>query len=354
MPYSELPTSYTLYKLWIEEKKKEGKANHLKKLQACCSNPIDFYTFFIKEFTGMDSIMASRCYAEKAWYKVGCPYYNIHPNFISKLCNCNLSKIPASLFKMPHELESIHVRFKDFHSEFAYSSSKTNNLRWATSILVYEIPENEYSKRTISISLDMLMNQNDIGKSLNIYELRTQKKDDRSLCIFNIVLEKNQSLQDAIKIAISKQCDKKGMSLPSDSKYEIFIKNVLSLCSTIGFLSDNPTICEPDILAADRHLIEKSNPQELEALHQKAKNKRKYGWNIGTDRMFVGPQPFQLANKSQAAEGKEREYAHIRAGHPHAVRYGKGKELVKIMWFVPLTVRPDLPFKIEQQTQTTL
>ena len=354
MPYSELGTAYIVYKKLLEKKKKEPDVDH-KKLAGFTLDAMDFYTKYIPRFAKTDPTMACRCIAEQAWYRTGCPYYNIHSNFIAKLCKCNLSKIPASLFRMPHGLESVHVRFKDLHPEFKYTEAREEKTLWASSVLVYEIPAYSDTRRTISMTIDMLENQSDIGKVFNLEQFKIEEKlGARSLCVFNITLENKETLQDSIDIAINRKRPAKDMLLIENSSYKDLVKNVLSLCSTIGFLSDNPTICEPDILTADKHLIEKSNAQELEVLHQKARDKRKYGWNIGTDRMFLGPQPFQLANKSQALEGRELEYAHIRAGHPHAVRYGKGKELVKIMWFVPLTVRPDLPFKIEQQTQTTL
>jgi hypothetical protein len=353
MPYSELATCYKVYKQQVEEKKKD-KSYNLKKLASIDLDVETFYKKFLDQVIKTDSTQAFRCVSEASWYKNGCPYYNIHPSFVSKLCKCDLSKIPSSLFKMPHGLHSIHIRFKELHPELVYSNIDSKDL-YGTSILVCEMSESQSKKRVISVSLDLMSNSEEIGKGFDIKKYKLEEDNDcRSLFVFNIMLAENETLNDGINNAIDKNILNRNVSQSIVNSFKKLSKNVLSLCSTIGFLSDNPTICEPDILAADRHLIEKSNPQELEALHQKAKNKRKYGWNIGTDRMFVGPQPFQLANKSQAAEGKEREYAHIRAGHPHAVRYGKGKELVKIMWFVPLTVRPDLPFKIEQQTQPTL
>lgn len=49
--------------------------------------------------------------------------------------------------------------------------------------------------------------------------------------------------------------------------------------------------------------------------------------------------------RSNNLTGRELEYAHIRAGHPHLVRYGEAKKLVKMMWYTPTHVRPDRPFR---------
>ena len=77
---------------------------------------------------------------------------------------------------------------------------------------------------------------------------------------------------------------------------------------------------------------------------EKARKKGKFGFNVGTDLMFIGERQFQQQKNSEET-GRELEYAHIRAGHPHAVRYGEKKKMVKIVWYVPTTVRSDLPFK---------
>ena len=343
MPYQELLTEYSNYKYIYGKKALPSE---------------DYYSYALQEIennsnpSGRESAAYFKTLGESYWYKNKCPYYNIHTNLVSRLCSSDLSKIPSNLFKLPHGLNSVHLKFKDPHAELGFILPPNYDEK----IFVSSIIVNEYIATG--------------NKRRAIFVLHFQsiiKSRPQPTVVFTVLLAEENTLEDAIESCISKlntdflarnlevEEDTKSIHLSHmKTNFTPFVKNILKLSCTIGFLADNTTICEPDILNSDKHLIENASPEEREALHQKAKNKRKYGWNIGTDRMFVGPQPFQLANKSQAAEGKEREYAHIRAGHPHAVRYGKGKELVKIMWFVPLTVRPDLPFKIEQQTQNTL
>ena len=336
MPYQELATEYYQYK------RHHGK-NAL--------SHSDFYKWRTKliaekAMTDKDGAAYYKHRGEANWYKTGCPYYNIHPNMIAKLCTANLSKIPSNLFKIPHGLETVHIKFKDPYKELAcILPPNYNDTVYLSSIVVSDyVMKSDGTKRAVFI--------------LHFYNPLISKPID--IVTFVVRLNEHASLEDAIQHTLNKISPSSFVENTMDQEevekhigtlkesFKPLLKNVLKLSCTIGFLADNTSICEPDVLNSDKHLVENASPEEREALHQKARDKRKYGWNIGTDRMFLGPQPFQLANKSQALDGRELEYAHIRAGHPHAVRYGKGRELVKIMWFVPLTVRPDLPFKIEQ------
>lgn len=124
--------------------------------------------------------------------------------------------------------------------------------------------------------------------------------------------------------------------------------NALRIAVTIGFLANsNSDLVEYDVLAKFRNDFEKGTPERRAQIIEKSKKRGKNGYNVGNDLMFLGSRGFQNRPASELT-GRELEYAHIRDGHPHAVRYGKGKELVKIMWFQPTVVRPDLPFKQEE------
>ena len=128
--------------------------------------------------------------------------------------------------------------------------------------------------------------------------------------------------------------------------YHEMLANVLRLCVTIGFLSDNPTICEEDVLSKDRSEFEKTTDENRKKqLIARAQRKGKVGYNIGNDLIFLAGARPKGERRQGTLTGRELDYAHIRGGHPHAVRYGSNKDLVKIMWFIPTTVREDLPFK---------
>ena len=285
--------------------------------------------------------------AEMMWLEDGQPYYNIHPKLVSQLCRTDLSKIPAVLFKMPHGLRVVHVRFAEEHSEFFDSEDTVHSflmsLEDSENVL---LPKKEAGEWRFGKRVSLIL---EFGKKRDGFPLQEE---------FGLELFEDQTFDEAI--ASTKSLLRKEGMIGMDGKeldinkallrYETGVfENLLRLAITIGFLADNPAICEADVLNEDREKFRVGDDEQRQLIAERAKRRRKYGFNIGTDLMFVGERP--MSTRQNAAEtGRELEYAHIRAGHPHAVRYGEGKKLVKIMWYVPLTVRADLPFKSETPT----
>ena len=92
-----------------------------------------------------------------------------------------------------------------------------------------------------------------------------------------------------------------------------------------------------------RDQYERGDQAKRDQIVARSRRRGKNGYQVGTDIMFLGEKG--LRSQGGSGEGRELSYAHIRSGHPHAVRYGPGKKLVKIAWYRSTTVRPDLPFK---------
>lgn len=277
-------------------------------------------------------IQPVRLLAEDEWKKEGNHYYNIHPRLVSKLCKVDLSKIPSNLFKMPHGLPCVNIRFTQQHDEFTvyeeqrsdFTAQLSNTTGTAAAgSFVHSVLMREYMINGIKAIL-FIMDFNQFTR-LNqpIYS------------IFQITPNPDKSMQDCIDETKGK------VRSPS---FNNMIDNVIRLSVTIGFLSNNPSICEADVLENDRTEFSQSNDDRREFIASRARRRGKHGYNVGTDLMFLGERPISSRQSSEAT-GRELEYAHIRSGHPHAVRYGEGKKLVKIMWYVPTTVRPDLKFK---------
>ena len=83
------------------------------------------------------------------------------------------------------------------------------------------------------------------------------------------------------------------------------------------------------------HLVERPFPVTL--VDRLAERRRATEVAVG--------QELDLAHTElRPGEGRERTHAHIRSGHFHAVRCGEGRKNVKVKWFRPTVVRPDLPF----------
>jgi len=291
-------------------------------------------------------IPTHRLYAENVWVSDGSPYYNIHPNLVSRLCKVDMSKIPSTLLQTPHNLRAVNIRFGDKHDEFTMTDRVHTDFVARLSNTSGTTPVGAFVHSVLMLDL------RDIGRR-PMATFNSRREGTRSVLflmdfdvytrlgqpiysMFSIMPKEGMSLEEAIGHA-------KGVGR-SDS-YIGMIENIMRLCVSIGFLADNPSICEPDILSADRSDFQRANEDRKQFLITRARRKGKNGFNIGTDIMFLGERPMGERRQTSELTGRELEYAHIRAGHPHLVRYGEGKKLVKVMWYVPTTVRPDKPFK---------
>lgn len=110
-----------------------------------------------------------------------------------------------------------------------------------------------------------------------------------------------------------------------------------------GTNSPQDNLLQFDVLAKDRRTFEAADEEGQERLISRARRRGKHGWNVGTNEMFVPDVP-QWSTSATGESGHSHSHAHIRTGHLHAVRCGPGRKDVKIKWFRPTVVRPDLPF----------
>lgn len=262
-----------------------------------------------------------RLITEVNWVSIGSPYYKIHPKMVTKLCKSDLTKIPSLMLKMPHGLNVVNIRFCQQHPEFTVDEQHNSNA---------VLPAGSFLR-------SILMSKHD-GLISFIMDFGLFDKMGQSIySLFGIFPKESFSIQECIDQSVA-------LFDQRIHPYYRMIANIMRLAVTIGFLSDNPTICEADVLNADRAKYADADDERREVIAARARRKGKFGFNIGTDLMFLGERQSSKP-KTHTATGRELEYAHIRAGHPHAVRYGENKKLVKIMWYVPVTVREDLPFK---------
>lgn len=297
-------------------------------------NALPYDEYFIDRKNQQESagVPAHRLIAERMWSEDGSPYYNVHPKMVSSLCKVDMKKIPSNLIRMPHGLNAVNIRFSQKHDEFTLHDKELTNPRL----------NQQFQDATKGMILSgshvhgiLMVNLN---KSVlfivdfNIYTGHNQPV----YTIYAIAPNENDTLEDAIN---------KAKGSDRSKSYNDVIDNVMRLCVSIGFLSDNPVICEPDVLSKDRSAFESGDDKRRKVIIERAKRRGKIGYNVGTDIMFVEPRDKKSIFSD--ATGREIKYAHIRSGHPHLVRYGKEKKLVKMMWYVPTVVRPDKPFKLD-------
>ena len=288
----------------------------------------DFFRLRSAQFSGKFIISRKRLIAESEWGKLSNPYYNIHPQIVPKLCKSSLDKIPSTMLKMPHGLSVVNIRFCQKHPEFTVSEEHSSESQYGN----FSIPAECFLRSVLmhkEADSGIILFFMDFG----LFDINKQP----TYSVFGIFPTENMSMQQCIDTASR-------LSTKAINSYYKLIANVMRLAVTIGFLSDNPTVCEADVLVADKSDFAKADDERRGVIADRARRRGKYGFNVGTDLMFLAERPIG-EGRNATATGRELEYAHIRAGHPHAVRYGENKKLVKIMWYVPITVRDDLPFK---------
>lgn len=278
-----------------------------------------------------------RLMAEHQWRKINHPYYNIHPNLTAKLCRVDLNKIPSNMLQMPHDLPVVNIRFAQQHQEFTVLEALVTENRSTTGSAIGIMPPGSFCHGILMFDNRELLEPRFPPLVFFVMDFNVYTPHQQPVyTILGIEPSADKSLEDAMKEQVKNRYQ---------HSYNEMLKNIMRLAVTIGFLSNNPAICEPDVLAKDRDEFYRTTDELRKTIMiSRARRKGKLGYNVGNDMMFLGERPVQ-DRKESAATGRELEWAHIRSGHPHAVRYGPGKKLVKIMWFKPTTVREDLPFK---------
>lgn len=270
-----------------------------------------------------------RVTAEHAWLKSRKPFYNVHPQLVPQLCQTNLDKIPASFIEIPGHFGAVNLRFAAPHSE-------------------------------LNGAFGALFAKDDDGFILVADTGHRNRVDDLkwTICVtLPLRFHGEETIPEAYERIVKDLEQKRKVSADPEAPLTHFLAenlrdwylNMFRLVATVGFLANcDDEILQRDVLSRDRRAFAEAlandDVEQGDRIAQRAVRRGKIGWNAGTNEMFAGEYP---AAKSQGAggQGGEHKWAHIRSGHPHAVRYGPGRTKVKIKWFRPTVVRPDLPFK---------
>lgn len=238
---------------------------------------------------------------ECQWLMDGKPYYNFYPEILEPIAKIRLDKISVKLLTTTNEFKVINLRFSIKDSEIE-------------SILVGRMDE-----KTIH------------------FIIRRHKYPDESI-LFYISTKTEKTIGE---ILTDPKSETKGAD---DSQLEA-IRQAIRCYVMAKFLTDCPN---EDLIAFDvpeRFSEEyfQADSARKETLKKVSRAYGKNGYNIRN--YIVHPNVGRLTEPQEHGEGKEQAYAHIRTGHLHAVRCGPGKKDVKIMWYVPIVVNKDKPFK---------
>lgn len=324
MQFYNWRTDYDGYRAWSERNKQKPKTLR------------SFYEERLEQFIRY-KMPPWRLNAETAWIPAGRPYYNIHPKLVSKLTRINLEKIPANLIELPNRLPAVNIRFAQQHPELTiHEGLHTANMLNQSQ----EVPAGSFAHSLLFA--DMRADGVDQVYFIIDFDIYQQFAgyDHKQPCygVFPLHLDGNKSVAEAVE-------ETARSSIGSGPDYVAVAANCLRLAITIGFMANSSSeLIEPDVLSKLRNDFDLGDEGRRNMIVEKSRRKGKIGWNVGNDLMFLGHQPVRGGHSSEQT-GRELDWAHIREGHPRAVRYGPKHQLVKIMWIRPTVVRPDLPFK---------
>lgn len=320
-----------------------------------------------------------RLMGEGAWVESGRPYYNIHPQMVRSLCNTNLDKIPAELIEVPANLPAVVFRFAEtiptrYADNNGYTvlqvEKKIDTPVYCRSLLFGKVQN--ANPDVVAQRIKQTVSQMGSFTDKSVDKLIARAKDDqkditdflvmcidegvrlksggveRTLCnTLTIQCRPGQTISQAIETTVENASAKEQFLMLSMGER---LKNLFRVIISSGFLANCPEdgLVAPDVLSNDRISYQEAQKRgdqiAMNTIAERAKRRGKFGFNIGTSEMFVGESE-SFGGKTSEETGRQLSHSHIRGGHPHAVRYGEGKNKVKIKWFRPTRIRPDLPFK---------
>lgn len=293
-----------------------------------------------RRITGFDFTHAAnyrkhlhRLETEYLWIKAGRPYYNVHPTLVSGLCRTNLDVIPSHLLEVPGQFAAVNVRFAEHHDEIGGMRSvlfARNEIKYT---LFTELPFRE------KVTVDGRVA--DVTKCITV-EWSAREGETIPESFYRM-------LGDLERRTVNEGDNGTSLEFVEALHFKDRLLNCLRLLATVGFLANShDELLQREVLNRDQRAYDQAvaggNVRRQEQIAKRAHRRGKVGWNVGTNEMAVGERPPRPG--SQSGDGsRTHKWAHIRSGHPHAVRYGPGRSQVKIKWFRPTVVRSDLPFQ---------
>lgn len=293
----------------------------------------------------------SRLGTETHWVEDGKPYYKVHPKIVGQLARTNLDKIPARMIEIPCGYRAISVRFSE---DIPIVRATDESLKY-----VAFDPGSQLGVRAALFG--RVTDPDEPGNQILCLNFDTGYRrhiegQDCMLChTIPFDIEGDETIPQALARNAARYAGGDWEILrQSFLLQQPTIEALFRIVVTVGFLADqtDDNLIVPDVLKDDedryKRAVQAGDAEAVKRLHERASKRRNaVGWNVGTNEMFVERHRSRGSSGDYEPTGDELEYSHFRSGHPHAVRYGKGKSKVKIKWFRTIRVRPDLPFSPE-------
>ena len=268
----------------------------------------------------------------------------MHPRIVPYLCRCNLDKIPSTYLEVPGGFDAVDIRFSEPHGDLIVEGNE-----YVRNVLLAKAVSPRLGKAQFQAFLtdgkrchlldgpcEYLSLHVDLGK--RGYCHGVEFIEDSPI---TIRLDWEKSLEQAF--AEFEDVSPEGIT--KSTRHREVIKNCLRIIATIGFMANTPedNFVEYDVLSKDRQKFADGDAETRSRIIDRAHRRGKHGWNVGTNEMFLGAVP-RWSSDGFVGHRREHSHAHIRAGHFHAVRCGEGRRNVKVKWYRPTVVRPDLRF----------
>lgn len=344
MEFIPWKTSFAIHKDLHKEARKytlEEHYKHLVDLAETTLTKLNKHPFFTNPVGNrvLDSGKLESLDLEYEWLKTGSPYYNVYENAFSVLKDINLSKVRFRDLELPHGHSVVNFRFPWECTKISFEKILDESYHLDTKRKPFKTALLKISKEEDSVTL------------MVIYDLAAHVQGHPE-CTVNQSFTKKFPLDDFVGEKLKDTDFLRDLDLSKGDNI-LFVQALVTMIA-VGFLSnsDSENLLRPDVLKEDDSKLQKAiserDEKEIQRLVNRARNKRKNGYNVNTCEVLLDYEFNQERSHSHSFEPKRAlSYSHFRGGHPHIVRYGKGKEKLKIKWFRPIQVRPDLPFKKE-------
>lgn len=245
--------------------------------------------------------------SETYWLRQGKPYYNIHSSILEPLERMRLNSVTVGMLGIPKDFTVINIRFPT---------------------------EIDYPVKTMLV-----------GHGLdNIFICATFGNINDSICFFTHKLYHELTLEEFINNRV--EVDLQDRSEGAIAAAKCGLKSL----ALVKFLTDCPNdeLMEYDVLSKMKSEYFWAKPERRQEIEVISRKQRKLGWNIGVSERIVFNAPRLTDVDDDEIEKIRRHeltHAHVRTGHLHAVRFGKGKAHVKVMFYRPTVVGKGKPFK---------
>lgn len=259
---------------------------------------------------------------EYKWYRLGQPYYNLHPGLIGLFARNKLD-FPAKYIELPYSV--IAIQFPQHIKELAL---ETPGFELRTCFLVKATEHLDLNQQQIVSDETRLTIWIDFGE-----RHKFQHGDDIIFVYRQLMWKGEETVEEALNKLPIHQSYYQGLAIPEDK-----IILCLKLALSIAFLAkDESPLVVPDILNKDKEQFKTASEEDKKQLHRKATETRdRKGYLVGVDEMFDLGQIGQAAPPTEHLEtGRELKYAHIVMGHWQLIRHGPKKEFGRIRWIMP-------------------